>query len=447
MSRAAPRPAALLAIAIASIALFFLVKSVAEVLAVNDFEVFHAAARSAAAQDPDLYGMRSAVKGRPFLYPPASAFLMIPLGWAPHDAAGVLFCLLRGAALAFLVVGGIRWSGAAPADRTGFLLVALAVIVALFRPIDSDASNGQVNAVVAALGVGGAWLALGSRRAWWIGSALLAAATALKLTPVLLAGLLVLHRRWAALGLFVALAAALLVGVPRAWWGTDAAVAMAAEHRTMMASYFTDARDSDRLTTPNELIQFTLAQSRAVGRGYETHERELHRRAPGGALVPAQLPEPMSPESARLVVLAIAAIAGLGFFAARRRIFGGDPTWDLAMLAALVVVLAPRTRKAHMVILIVPVAWIACRIWWIVLRGELARRKAALACAALAFAGLLAANDLAIPLPGFPMPYRAGMFIGLVGIVSALLLLRDAPGATNGGAVLVEPPHRRSPAA
>src|SRR5262245_10441923 len=179
------------------------IRSVKEIVKVNDFEVFHHIGEVAATHQPVIYDVASPVKQRgPFLYPPSAAVLFVPLSWLSHNAAGAVFGLLKIACLLLLYWGSVYWSGARPRDWLATVTVMIIPIVVAHRAVDSDVGNGQVNIVVAAAAVGGVWLMMLNRQ-WWLrgsGGMLLAWAVAIKLTPALLLAVPLMNRRWKEFG-------------------------------------------------------------------------------------------------------------------------------------------------------------------------------------------------------------------------------------------------------
>jgi hypothetical protein len=121
---------------------------------INDFSVYYTAAR-AVLEGADPYALEGP-SGRPFLYPPAFAVLLIPLAVLPHAAAAVLWT-----ALSFAAVLGSLWlcldllgvaRGAAAWTVGGFTLLCSG------RMLDSEFGNGQANH----------WVLLGIAASVWL---------------------------------------------------------------------------------------------------------------------------------------------------------------------------------------------------------------------------------------------------------------------------------------
>ncbi|MFI6463955.1 glycosyltransferase 87 family protein [Streptomyces sp. NPDC050538] len=139
-----------------------------------------------------------------FTYPPFAAVSMAPMGYLGLGAAIVAALVLNLAALAVVlrILAGPGWR------RYGWFGWALVACgLALFEPLRDTFSFGQVNLLLLALVLGDGWL-LSTGRGRWAGVGI-GLAAAIKLTPALFIGLLLLTRRWkaAAVATAVALAA------------------------------------------------------------------------------------------------------------------------------------------------------------------------------------------------------------------------------------------------
>ncbi|MGX1567003.1 glycosyltransferase 87 family protein [Streptomyces sp. NPDC055506] len=150
-----------------------------------------------------------------FTYPPFAAVAMLPMALLDLRAAIAAALLLNLAALAVILrlLSGPGWR------RHGWYGWALiACLLALFEPLRDTFSFGQVNLLLLALVfTDAALLATGRGRLAGVGIGL---AAAIKLTPALFIGLLLVARRWraAALATAVALGATALA----AWVDADA---------------------------------------------------------------------------------------------------------------------------------------------------------------------------------------------------------------------------------
>jgi alpha-1,2-mannosyltransferase len=155
-----------------------------------DLRVYHGAVHHWIHDGEPLYDYR--VPGTPygFTYPPFAAVAMLPMALVGLGTAIGIALLLDLAALAVTlrVLTGDAWR------RYGWYGCALtACALALYEPIRDTVSFGQVNLVLLALVLGDAWLlATGRGRYAGVGIGL---AAAIKLTPALFIGLLLLARR------------------------------------------------------------------------------------------------------------------------------------------------------------------------------------------------------------------------------------------------------------
>ncbi|MFJ9588076.1 glycosyltransferase 87 family protein [Streptomyces acidicola] len=150
-----------------------------------------------------------------FTYPPFAAVGMLPMALVSLDTAIALCLLLNLAALA-----AVLYILAGPQlRRYGWYGTAVAAcVLALLEPLRDTFSFGQVNLLLLALVLADAWL-LSTGRGRWAGVGI-GLAAAVKLTPALFIGLLLIARRWRAAGLATAVAAAATAAA--AWVAPDA---------------------------------------------------------------------------------------------------------------------------------------------------------------------------------------------------------------------------------
>ncbi|KUN06314.1 hypothetical protein AQI95_13645 [Streptomyces yokosukanensis] len=138
-----------------------------------------------------------------FTYPPFAALTMLPLALLDRTSAIVVSLLVNLAALAAVlrILAGPGWR------RHGWFRWALCLcLLALFEPLRDTFSFGQVNLVLLALVLGDCWL-LATGRGRWAGAGI-GLAAAVKLTPALFIGLLLIAGRRRAAGFATAVAAA-----------------------------------------------------------------------------------------------------------------------------------------------------------------------------------------------------------------------------------------------
>ncbi|MEU6576812.1 glycosyltransferase 87 family protein [Streptomyces sp. NPDC046805] len=168
-----------------------------------DLRVYYGTVHTWVHEDGRIYDYR--VPGTPygFTYPPFAAVAMLPMALLGRPTVIAVTLLLNLAALAVVlrILAGARWR------RPGWYGWSLAVcVLALFEPLRDTFSFGQVNVLLLALVLADSWLlATGRGRRAGAGIGL---AAAVKLTPALFIGLLLLGRRWRAAGLATAVAAA-----------------------------------------------------------------------------------------------------------------------------------------------------------------------------------------------------------------------------------------------
>ncbi len=153
--------------------------------------------------DGRIYDYRGRGTTYGFTYPPFAAVTMLPMALVGPRTAIALCLGLDLAALA-----AVLYVPAGPLlRRYGWFGTSLALCaLALFEPLRDTFSFGQVNLLLLALVLADAWLlSTGPGRRAGVGIGL---AAAIKLTPVIFIGLLLLARRWRAAGVATAVAAA-----------------------------------------------------------------------------------------------------------------------------------------------------------------------------------------------------------------------------------------------
>jgi len=417
--------------------------SVTGIARVNDFEVFHHIGEVAATHDPGIYTVMSPVKQRgPFLYPPSAAILFVSLSWMPHDVSGAVFSVVKVAGLITLLWGGVWFSGCRPRDALGISLMMALTVIALFRPINSDVGNGQINIVIALLGVGGVWLIMatpGPRRwgGWWVvGALLIALATAIKLTPALLLAVPLLNRKWKAAALTISFIAALMIALPMFWFGLNHYRPMLKEQQRITAEFTMNWPAVGRQVTLNEV----LLLGRAQGKADQLHPDVIAASGDGSPVrgfAPGQFLDADELRQASVVWLGCGlAIGGVFLLYRLSRAGGGDPhrvegrgwEWDLATMCVFTVLLSPRAQQAHLAILIVPFMWISARVVEWIGRDGVVRHRGMLAGYLTLFALLLANGDWALPWPGQPLRAHPGYFVALLLMLVMLMSLAHRRG-------------------
>ncbi len=342
--------------------------SITDILSFDDFEVYHFIGGVASARNANIYELTTPHQQRgPFLYPISASVLLIPLSWLPHDLAGVVFSIVKVACLALLWFGGVWFSGRRPIDAAAALVCTIGPLIMLHRVVTSDVGNGQINLLLAAAAVGGIWMIMRPMRLWWIGSLLLAYAIAMKLTPALLLAVPLLNRQWKGLCVTIVLALLLLFALPIFWFGGNGFARMSTQYRDVAARFTFDWAAPHEQTTPTELFQFVRLQN---GDAMTTPaDAPDILPVPISGYAGERLFEPKYRAPATRFWLGFGLAAGATFLLGRRWIlrsrdgsFAPDWTWDLAMLCGFIILLSPRSQKAHLVILIIPAAWLAARI-------------------------------------------------------------------------------------
>lgn len=168
-----------------------------------DLRVYHGTIDTWVHHDGRIYDYLVPGTTYGFTYPPFAAVAMLPMALVGLRTAIVLCLGLNLAALAAVLymLAGPRLR------RYGWFGTSLALCaLALFEPLRDTFSFGQVNLLLLALVLADAWL-LSTGRGRWAGVGI-GLAAAIKLTPAIFIGMLLLARRWRAAGLATAVAAA-----------------------------------------------------------------------------------------------------------------------------------------------------------------------------------------------------------------------------------------------
>lgn len=293
---------------------------------INDFDVFHLSAQWAGEEDPDLY-WNDTREERHFVYPPTAAFLMIPLGWLPYHAAGILFLAIRFAALAITFVVCIRWceeEGWISPEASRLWIVAGGLLIC-WRFTRNDFGNGQINLILVGLSLIGLRLSFSDRgNLPAFGGVLIAVATAMKATPLLILGVLLLHRRWHALAGAIA-GFTVILYTTGMWFGTD-----------LHAAYWFDWEiRTDRFFRATAGRDYAISLPEIIGTGAEWF----------GVYTNAGIMRQwFRIEAAVLCVVYL----GVRLFRSRAR-WGVTPLWDSVFILLGTVLISPMARKAHLV--------------------------------------------------------------------------------------------------
>jgi alpha-1,2-mannosyltransferase len=173
-----------------------------------DLEVYRAGGRFLLDGRP-LYQGGVVLDLLPFVYPPVAAVLFAPLALLPIPVLKVVWTALQLALLAYAARCAARAVGVPPGSPTAAVVVLVTALATWLDPVRTTLYLGQINIVLLALVLGDL---LGRRDSRWRGVGV-GLAAAVKLTPLLFVGYLLLRRRYRAAATAVgAFAAAGLVG-------------------------------------------------------------------------------------------------------------------------------------------------------------------------------------------------------------------------------------------
>jgi alpha-1,2-mannosyltransferase len=316
-------------------------------LEINDFSIYYTAG-SAALDGVDPYSVEGP-SGRSYVYPPGFAALVAPLALLPFPIAAVLWTALGLAAVLaslWLCLDLLGLSRGPVAWTVGGL-----ALVCSGRMLDSELGNGQANHWVL-LGIAAcAWLTARGRP--MLGGVALSLAIVAKATPLLLAVYLVGKREWRAVaglaaGLlaFGALLPALAFG-PRGALDANLAWADAMLRPLVWSAPRLAPPERDRParvhgTSLRALVHRHLTESQAASR----HQAPIFVNSLTWSPRTAELVY----RTVALLVLAAAAVA----IGARPARDGPRRLLEFSVVVASMVMIAPLSRKAHFVVLLLP---------------------------------------------------------------------------------------------
>jgi hypothetical protein len=373
----------------------------------TDFTAYYSAGELAR-KGQDIYDWSSSsTPYRPFIYPPTFAIMpMAPLSLLPHNAALIIFYVLNVSCLigSAWLLRKVLWPPGVARGNSFWHLPEVGLFIAVLvcgRFLDSNLKLGNANLFILFFTTLGLYGLHRDRSAW--GGMAIAYATAVKATPGLFGLYFLWSRRgWAMLGGAVGLLIFLLV-LPTAvlgWQGTsDSLQKFVGE---------AGAKFTAPATTP-ETEETTAAEGegdegpRAIGVSLRgtllkllSPTLSMHHREEGDVRSVNVLD--LAPETTyRLATVLSLILLGLTIWltagqAARTNPVGVALSWGLVTLTMLLI--SPLTRKAHCVLILIPVAILIA----LVQQGRLTgftRKVAWAALIVLPVATLLTAEGLA----------------------------------------------------
>ncbi len=355
----------------------------------NDFAVFYRAGRRIA-DEPGrpLYGVPLAGE-RHYLYPPIFAIYMSGVARLPPVPAAAYWLV---ASLLLALLAAWLCAGIVVRDRAPRLAIAALAMLCAGRFLDSDLQNGNANAhVVGLIAIGIALLARGRHA---LGGSVLAAAAAFKVTPAIFLPYLIYKRAWRATAGFAAGLGLLLVVVPSLVLGPDRALALLADFgRDMLEPFASVDRLPDKYSTSGYSLKAFLLRHLAEVSGSKLGDPEVYVNVAS-----------LSPDTVWKIVLVATAALGLACAWAWRRPLAPAALDGAAahaflvevgtVLAAMVIV-SPLTRKAHLLVLLVPAAAAAAALFRTLPAGAArARRALSISFAVALVVPLLTSRDV-----------------------------------------------------
>ena len=154
----------------------------------------------------DLYGrLPNTTNGLDllFTYPPISAIVMAPLAVVTSRMAGILITAVTLTLMMAVTALFLRTAGLADTRRSWRLAALLLPAAALLEPVRTNLAYGQINVVLMTLVsfdclLPSTWWRVAGRPAGWPRGALVGAAAAMKLTPVVFVLYFLARRQWRA---------------------------------------------------------------------------------------------------------------------------------------------------------------------------------------------------------------------------------------------------------
>ena len=169
-----------------------------------DLQVYDGAVRYWVLDHGQIYDYLKPVSEYGFTYPPFGALTMVPMALLPWGAVTTLATIGSVVATLLLLAWFLDPLIARQGWRRWYVLGVFAAFAAVFEPIRETVLFGQVNLLLVAL-VAGDYV-FGVARARRFGGVGIGLAAAIKLTPAIFIGYLLLTRRWRAAGVATATA-------------------------------------------------------------------------------------------------------------------------------------------------------------------------------------------------------------------------------------------------
>ena len=318
----------------------------------NDFGVFHAAACAVVTGTSPYEIVHEG--GRDYIYPPTLAILAAPLGLLPHDVAAALWIAGMLGAIGVSIAALLRL--VRPVDRWARWAIGAVAVLVSWRAIESEIGNGQANHLVLIALVAGV-VALAARRPYGAGAAF-AVATALKLSPGLFGVWLLATRRWRAFAAYVVTLAVLVLLLPAVVWGPTRTVE---EYRRLQEKlsgrYDTGAEGEE--SAGRHVPGYSL---RALVFHLTTDVRAVTHS--GGRDIRINVIDGSDRLAGAIYAVAAAAVLALSAGAIRRREeTPARALFDASVVALAMVLVAPMTRTAHLIVLLLP-AFVVAAVWF-----------------------------------------------------------------------------------
>jgi len=292
----------------------------------------------------DLFAVRTAKSGRKNPCLPWFGVFMAPFVLMGYGASSILWPLVNLAALAasgywcLKIVRGVH----APVPWPLWVVPPLLVV----RALDSNSGLGQINVLILAAASGGAYFLVRGRSA--LAGTALAAATLVKLTPALLVAYCVWRRKWRIVAWMALAAVALVLVVPMPFYGVRGGATTFedwVDRRILKQS----GAKGDTGQSLRAMAHCYLTDTRASGSERDWDIRvnvaSLSFRAAQGVYL-----------ASAVLVLIVLGVLTCGR-ASPSRVAG-----HLSLVFTAMLLVTPHTRKAHYVLLMLPMTFAYSRL-------------------------------------------------------------------------------------
>jgi len=265
----------------------------------------------------------------PFIYPPFFSIVMKPLAYLSFDSAFIAWKIISVLLLSVAVTLALRLGGLTIGRK---LALMLGVGLSSYYPLGDSLFMGQIDCLILFLLAASVWLLAKNETS--VSALCFAAATLLKLTPVLAIPLFLFHRRWKWLGAYAAwMSCLLMVSVNQAGW---------AVHRQFLLVVMPSISCGSPACQNSSLVAYV--------------QQLYQRQAP--SVAPVTIP-PHACAISRLVAFAVYSLLLARFY---RRPGSGELVRDLVLVVLVELAISPIAWWHDYTIALLPFLYLWCTI-------------------------------------------------------------------------------------